>query len=122
MQIFSDTLHSPLSYEHLLTLNAQYEKFVALDWEILLIASTDNRQNQRIAQDLQLKMPLLSNASCDVFQQYQVGRGFGAPLPAQFLLDRDGKLMYRHLYSALEPNAPVERLHQLCAQMGLSNA
>jgi hypothetical protein len=34
----------------------------------------------------------------------------GAPLPAQFVLDKEGKLRYRHLFSFLDYNASVEKL------------
>ncbi|MFN3678832.1 MAG: alkyl hydroperoxide reductase, partial [Thermosynechococcus sp.] len=56
--------------------------------------------------------PLLYDPSCQVFRKYRTGQALGAPLPAQFLIDQEGKLRYRHLFSFLEANAPLERLFQ----------
>lgn len=75
-----------------------------------MITSTDTQQSQQVVKDLSLKMPLLSDPSCRTFQGYQVGQALGAPLSAQFLLDRDGKLHYKHLFSFLSSNATVETL------------
>jgi peroxiredoxin len=55
-------------------------------------------------------MPLLSDPSCGSFQAYETGQALGAPLPAQFLLDRQGKLQFKHLFSFLSSNAEVETL------------
>ncbi|MCY7275108.1 MAG: alkyl hydroperoxide reductase, partial [Phormidesmis sp. CAN_BIN44] len=38
----------------------------------------------------------------------------GAPLPAQFLLDRQGILRYKHLFSFLNHNASMETLLSAC--------
>jgi peroxiredoxin len=75
-----------------------------------MITSTDERQSQIVVKDLNLKMPLLSDPSCNVFRNYEVGQALGAPLPAQFILDRQGKLIYKHLFSFLESNASIETL------------
>jgi peroxiredoxin len=75
-----------------------------------MITSTDERQSQIVVKDLSLKMPLLSDPSCRVFHTYQVGQALGAPLPAQFVLDKQGKLGYKHLFSFLDHNAGVEKL------------
>jgi peroxiredoxin len=55
-------------------------------------------------------MPLLSDPSCRSFQDYEVGQALGAPLPAQFLLDRFRQLRFKHLFSFLSSNAKVETL------------
>ncbi|MHC5824917.1 MAG: redoxin domain-containing protein, partial [Nostoc sp.] len=68
------------------------------------------RQSQIVVKDLGLKMPLLSDPSCRVFRTYQVGQALGAPLPAQFVLDKQGKLRYWHSFSFLDHNASVETL------------
>ncbi|MGB6300006.1 MAG: alkyl hydroperoxide reductase, partial [Rivularia sp. (in: cyanobacteria)] len=41
---------------------------------------------------------------------YGVGQALGAPLPGQFILDKQGKLIYKHLFSFLDHNASVETL------------
>lgn len=114
-RIFTEKQYCPLCYPHILELNENYEQFVEQGVEILTIASTDNRQSRQVVKDLGLKMPLLSNPSCDVFRSYQVGQALGAPLPAQFVLDEAGRLRYKHLFSFLSPNAPLERLKSAIA-------
>ena len=75
-----------------------------------MVTSTDERQSQVVVKDLGLKMPLLSDPSCRIFRTYQTGQALGAPLSAQFVLDIEGRLRYRHLFSFLDHNASVEKL------------
>jgi peroxiredoxin len=109
-RIFTEKQYCPLCFPHIKALNAAYDQFVQRGAEVLMITSTDPRQSKVVIHDLHLKMPLLSDPGCRVFRSYQVGQALGAPLPAQFVLDRTGKIRYRHLFSFLEPNASVERL------------
>lgn len=109
-RIFSEKQYCPLCYPHIVALNQAYEQFVQRGAEVLMIVSTDERQSKIVRQDLELKMPLLCDSNCRVFQQYQVGQALGAPLPAQFWLDRTGKVRFRHLFSFIEPNASIDRL------------
>jgi len=91
-------------------MNEQYEQFTQKGVEVLMITSTDPQQSKTVVNDLGLKMPLLSDSSCRTFQAYQVGQALGAPLPAQFLIDKQGKLCFKHLFSFLSPNAEMEKL------------
>ena len=75
-----------------------------------MITSTDKEQSQQVVKDLNLLMPLLYDPTCSIFRAYRVGQALGAPLPAQFLLDQQGILRYKHLFSFLSPNAEVETL------------
>lgn len=109
-RIFSERHYCPLCHPHITALNQSYQQFVQRGVEVLMIASTDQRQSQIVRQDLGLKMPLLSDASCRVFRLYQLGQALGAPLPAQFILDQSGRIRFRHLFSFLEPNGSVEKL------------
>ncbi len=109
-RIFTEKQYCPLCYPHIKELNAEYERFQSSGIEVLLITSTDREQSQTIVKDLGLKMPLLSDPSCRVFRAYCVGQALGAPLPAQFVLDKNGKLLYRHLFSFLQPNASIATL------------
>ncbi|MDY7015332.1 MAG: redoxin domain-containing protein, partial [Cyanobacteriota bacterium] len=113
--------YCPLCYPHIVELLGNYEQFVQRGVEVLLISSTDNRQSRQVIQDLGVQMPLLSNPSCDVFRNYQVGQALGAPLPAQFILDREGKLRYKHLFSFLSPNASVQKLLERSSVIGDRN-
>jgi peroxiredoxin len=109
-RIFTEKQYCPFCFPHIKALNENYEQFKNRGIEVLMITSTDERQSQIVVRDLGLKMPLLSDPSCRVFRTYQVGQALGAPLPAQFVLDKEGKLRYWHLFSFLDHNASVETL------------
>ncbi|UKO96199.1 peroxiredoxin family protein [Nostoc sp. UHCC 0870] len=109
-RIFTEKQYCPFCFPHIKALNENYEEFKQRNIEILLITSTDEKQSQIVVRDLGLKMPLLSDPSCRIFRTYRVGQALGAPLPAQFVLDKDGKLRYKHLFSFLDHNASIETL------------
>ena len=109
-RIFTENHYCPLCFPHIKELNQQYEAFTKRGAEVLLITSTDGQQSQIVARDLDLKMPLLSDPDCRVFRAYGVGQALGAPLPAQFAIDRRGILRYKHLFSFLHPNADLATL------------
>ncbi len=109
-RIFTEKQYCPFCFPHIIALNKNYEKFQKRGIELLLLTSTDQRQSQIVVKDLRLKMPLLSDPSCHVFRGYAVGQALGAPLPAQFVVDLEGKLKYKHLFSFIDPNASVETL------------
>ncbi|NES75349.1 MULTISPECIES: peroxiredoxin [Okeania] len=109
-RIFTEKQYCPFCFPHILALNNNYEKFLERGIEILMITSTDREQSKTVVSDLSLKMPLLSDSSCQVFKNYQVGQALGAPLPGQFVLDKQGRLSYKHLFSFLDHNASIEDL------------
>ena len=112
-RIFTEKQYCPFCYPHIKALNENYENFKEIGVEVLMITSTDERQSQIVVRDLGLKMPLLSDPSCKVFRDYGTGQALGAPLPAQFILDAQGKLAYKHLFSFLDHNASVDKLISL---------
>jgi peroxiredoxin len=114
-RIFTEKQYCPLCFPHIKALNENYKQFTSRNVEVLMITSTDEKQSQIVVNDLKLKMPLLSDPSCGVFRAYGVGQALGAPLPAQFVLDQQGKLRYKHLFSFLSNNATVERLLEAIA-------
>jgi peroxiredoxin len=109
-RIFTEKQYCPLCYPHIKEMRDRYSEFVDRGVEVLMISSTDPRQSKIVLRDLKLPMPLLSDPGCRVFRMYQLGQALGAPLPAQFILDRQGKIRFRHLFSFLESNASVDRL------------
>jgi peroxiredoxin len=109
-RIFTEKQYCPLCFPHIKAMNENYERFTEKGVEVLMITSTDTPQSQKVVKDLGLKMPLLSDPSCRTFQAYEVGQALGAPLSAQFLLDKQGKLRFKHLFSFLSSNAEVETL------------
>lgn len=97
--------YSPQHYAHLVAMNATYAQFRNAGAEVLAISPQPQRQTQAVVDDLGLSLPLLSNPTGDVFRAYYTGQAMGAPLPAQFLLDAQGRLRYCHLFSLLHPVA-----------------
>ena len=114
-RIFTAKQYCPLCFPHIVAVNQMAEAWARQGVVLLMITSTDPQQSQQVQQDLGLTMPLLSDPACRVFRAYHVGQALGAPLPAQFLIDRQGRLLFRHLFSFLEPNASIERLQQAIA-------
>lgn len=111
-RIFTEKQYCPLCFPHIKELNETYQQFQQKGAELLLITSTDEGQSKKVVKDLGLRMPLLSNPACDVFLDYQVGQALGAPLPAQFVLDSQGRLQFKHLFSFLSNNASATTLLQ----------
>lgn len=109
-RIFTEKQYCPLCFPHIQAMNEAYPQFSDRGAEVLMITSTDLHQSEVVQRDLGLKMPLLCDPECQVFRRYQVGQALGAPLPAQFVLDRRGRIQFRHLFSFLSPNAAVETL------------
>jgi peroxiredoxin len=112
-RIFTENQYCPFCFPHIQALNERYQEFCDRNIELLLITSTDLRQSKIVTQDLGLKMPLLSNPDCRFFRAYQTGQALGAPLPAQFVLDLQGRLHYKHLFSFLDHNASADILLQV---------
>lgn len=109
-RIFTAKQYCPICYPHILAIAAAHQQFVGLGAALLLVTSTDAAQSQIIQRDLALEMPLLSDPSCQSFGLYGAGQALGAPLPAQFIIDAQGKLRFQHLFSFVHSNATPERL------------
>lgn len=109
-RIFTEKQYCPLCFPHIKAMNENCDRFTHKGVEVLMITSTDAKASQQVVKDLSLKMPLLCDPSCRIFQAYEVGQALGAPLPAQFLIDQHGKLRFKHMFSFLSPNAEVDTL------------
>lgn len=109
-RIFTEKQYCPLCFPHIKAMNEAYEQFTEAGAEVLMITSTDLEQSKIVVRDLGLKMPLLTDCTCRVFRAYATGQALGAPLSAQYILDKEGKLRFKHLFSFLDPNASVDRL------------
>ncbi|EDX87804.1 antioxidant, AhpC/TSA family [Synechococcus sp. PCC 7335] len=109
-RIFTEKQYCPFCYPHILSVNKAYSQFVGLGVAALMVTSTDALQSQKIQRDLSLQLPLLVDSDCKVFRRYGTGQALGAPLPAQFVLDAQGRLRFQHLFSFAHTNATPERL------------
>lgn len=70
-RIFTEKQYCPFCFPHIKAMNENYERFIAKGVEVLMITSTDTKQSQQVVKDLSLKMPLLSDPSCQSFQAYK---------------------------------------------------
>ncbi len=109
-RIFTEQQYCPFCYPHIQEINERYAEFVDRGVEVLMISSTDAQQSKNVVRDLDLKMPLLSDPSCARFRRYHVGQALGAPLPAQFIVDKDGRIIFKHLFSFFHHNAEIDTL------------
>jgi len=109
-RIFTERHYCPLCFPHLVAMNEATEKFHAAGAALVFVTSTDLPQSQTVQADLNLQAPLLCNPSCDVYQQYGTGQALGAPLPAQFVLDKYGRIRFWHRFSFLATNAEPRQL------------
>jgi peroxiredoxin len=109
-RIFAEEVYCPFCFPHIIAINEAYAKFRNAGAEVFMINSTSQRQSQGVVEDLQLKLPLLCDTDGSVFRAYHTGQALGAPLPAQFVLDAQGRIRYTHLFSFLHHNASPEKL------------
>jgi peroxiredoxin len=109
-RIFTEKQYCPLCYPHIQEMSARYGEFIDRGIEVLFITSTDLEQTKMVMRDLGLPMPVLSDPSCTRFRRYGVGQALGAPLPAQFGIDRDGTIVFKHLFSFFHHNADIDTL------------
>ncbi|PSN18870.1 alkyl hydroperoxide reductase [filamentous cyanobacterium CCP5] len=116
-RIFTDKQYCPFCFPGLMALNEAYEQFKDQGAELLMVTSTDHDQSQIVVRDLNLKLPLLSDPSCESFRRYYTGQALGAPLPGEFVLDAQGRLRYRHLFSFLEHNASPDTLLEVLSRL-----
>ena len=109
-RIFTEKLFCPFCYPHIQELKESYPDIRARGAELIMIASTDPVQSQQVVDRLGLTYPFLFDPNCSVFRHYGVGQSLGAPLPAQFILNREGRITFRHLFSFTDTNAAPEAI------------
>ncbi len=109
-RIFTERHYCPICYPHLVALNDAAEQFKLAGAQLIWVTSTDLAQSQVIATDLNLRVPLLCDPTCQVFRQYGTGQALGAPLSAQFVLDKYGRIRFWHRFSFLVPNTEPQQL------------
>ncbi|NJO94086.1 MAG: AhpC/TSA family protein [Hydrococcus sp. RM1_1_31] len=107
-RIFTEKHYCPFCYPHIKELKERYQDIRDRGAELLMIASTDPVQSQQVVSDLNLPFPFLYDPDCKTFRLYGAGQALGAPLPAQYIIDREGRITYKHLFSFIDRNAPSE--------------
>ena len=109
-RIFTEKLFCPFCYPHIQDLRERYPEIRDRGAELLMISSTDPVQSQQVVEDLNLPYPFLYDPDCQTFRRYGAGQALGAPLPAQFIIDREGKITFRHLFSFTDSNAETDTI------------
>jgi peroxiredoxin len=105
-----ELVYSPDRYGYLIALSGAYHRFRNGGVEVLLVVPAVRRQAEALGADLSLELPLLCDETGATFRAYATGQALGGPLPAQFVLDAQGRLRYRHVFSLLHPQADLDRL------------
>jgi peroxiredoxin len=116
-RIFAEEVYCPFCFPHIVALNEVYAQFRNAGAEVLMITSTNKRQSQGVVEDLQLQLPLLCDTDGKTFRAYHTGQALGAPLPAQFVLDAQGRVRYCHLFSFLHYNASPAQLLDVLSKL-----
>ncbi len=109
-RIFTEKLFCPYCYPHIQDLKERYQEFKDKGAELLMISSTDPVQSQQIVDQLSLPYSFLYDPDCSIFRSYGVGQALGAPLPAQFIVNREGRITFRHLFSFTDGNAEPDTI------------
>ncbi|MBE9168423.1 redoxin domain-containing protein [Pleurocapsales cyanobacterium LEGE 06147] len=117
-RIFTEKLFCPFCYPHIQDLKERYgeisERFAPFardrGAELLMISSTDTVQSQQVVERLDLPYPFLYDPDCTTFRRYGAGQALGAPLPAQFIINREGRITFRHLFSFIDSNAETDTI------------
>jgi len=109
-RLAAQDVYQPTDHRHLVAVNRAYEPFRNAGAEVMVITTLSLRHAQGVVDDLQLSLPLLRDTTGDSFRAYHTGQALGAPLPAQFILDAQGRLRYGHLFSLLHTHAAPEQL------------
>jgi peroxiredoxin len=112
-RIFTEKLFCPFCYPHIQDLKGRYAQIRSAGAELLMVTSTDPVQSAQIVEELALPYPFLYDPECRTFRLYGAGQALGAPLPAQYVVDRKGRIAYRHLFSFADSNASPERILQV---------
>jgi peroxiredoxin len=107
-RIFTEKLFCPFCYPHIQDLTQRYQEIRDAGAELLMVSSTDPVQSERVVADLQLPYPFLYDPECITFRLYGAGQALGAPLPAQYVIDREGRIVYRHLFSFADHNVSTD--------------
>ena len=109
-RIFTEKLFCPFCYPHIQELKVGYQDIRDRGAELVMIASTDLVQSQQVVDQLGLPYPFVFDPDCTAFRRYGVGQALGAPLPAQFVVNRAGRITFCHLFSFIDSNAQSETI------------
>lgn len=86
----------------------RYAEFQSKGAEVVVVTTTDVPTSKLIAEDLALPYPFLSDPDWTVFKAYGTGAALGVPLPAQFLIDGEGRVVERYLCDFVPNHPPLD--------------
>jgi peroxiredoxin len=96
-RIFTDKIFCPLCFPHLNDLKTDYDVFLSKGGNIAVVSSTNVEMTKQIMAEQRYPFVMLSDSNWQVFKQYGLGAALGAPLPAQFLLDKNGVIQFKYV-------------------------
>lgn len=116
-RIFTEKLFCPFCYPHIQDLKQRYSEIVDRGAELLMVSSTDQVQSEQVVSDLMLPYPFLYDPACVSFRNYGAGQALGAPLPAQYVVDLEGRIRFRHMFSFVDHNAGMDDILAILDQL-----
>ncbi|MCS6989508.1 MAG: redoxin domain-containing protein [Chloroherpetonaceae bacterium] len=96
-RIFTDKIFCPLCYPHLNNLKNDYAKFLEKGGDVVVVSTTNVEMTRQIVEEQRFPFTMLSDSEWRVFKRYGLGAALGAPLPAQFLLDKNGAIRFKYV-------------------------
>lgn len=96
-RIFTDKIFCPLCFPHLNNLKKDYQAFLEKGANVVVVSSTNIEMTKQIMIEQAYPFVMLSDSEWRVFKQYGLGAALGAPLPAQFLLDKNGAIQFKYV-------------------------
>jgi peroxiredoxin len=96
-RIFTDKIFCPLCFPHLNNLKNDYKQFLEKGANVVVVTSTNLDMTKQIVAEQAYPFVMLSDSEWRVFKQYGLGAALGAPLPAQFLLDKNGAIQFKYI-------------------------
>jgi peroxiredoxin len=110
IRLFDKKQYRLENFPYLGDLAATYSQFLGLGATLIVISPSTLALGKRLKAELALPMPVWIDTTGESFQQYGTGQALGAPLPAQFVLDGEGRLRFQHLFSLAHNHATPARL------------
>ncbi|NTV46349.1 MAG: redoxin domain-containing protein [Chlorobiales bacterium] len=114
---FTDKIFCPLCYPHLNSLKKDAKAFHELDTEILLVNTTSVEMSRKIAEEQGYDFPVLSDENWIVFELFGLGAAIGAPLPGQFIIDREGIIRFVYMCDALPSHPTNEAMMEILKKL-----
>ncbi|ACF15059.1 alkyl hydroperoxide reductase/ Thiol specific antioxidant/ Mal allergen [Chloroherpeton thalassium ATCC 35110] len=116
-RIYTDKIICPLCYPHLSSLKKDFSKFQELDTEVIVVNTTSAEMTREIVASSAFPFTMLSDEQWKVFELYGLGAAAGAPLPGQFIVGREGKILFVYTCDRFPNHPSNEEMFALLKQI-----